>query len=313
MQEIELAKKNRDDNKIIGKYHNVYLDEYLLGITGTDFVLVGAETGAGKTEFAYNIAFENSKELKVHLFALEADKGEPTNRKLFQIISREYWKKMNSGSGGKWIDLNYRNFITGNVDISEYLEQAEQEYIKNYSNLTIHYREGEFNINTFVKKIKSIEESCDLIVIDHVDYFDLVLGENENSQVSEIMKTLRDVNQVYCKPIVLVSHLRKKSNRDQISPAIEDFMGSSNKSKQVKTVILLGRNYDEDKISELRYASFISVPKSRISGSNNMGCKMFFDAKKNKYEDLYKIGMFKKGHTKFEEMEDKPLWSKSSV
>ena len=70
-----MLSKVREDFKVIGKYGVKFLDDYLLGIKQTDFILIGAYSGAGKTELAYNIAFENAKKTNVHLFALEAKQG----------------------------------------------------------------------------------------------------------------------------------------------------------------------------------------------------------------------------------------------
>lgn len=303
---------------IAGNYGIKFLDDMLLGIHKEDFVLIGADTGVGKTEFVYDIAFRNAaKGVKVHLFALEAEQNEPYYRKLYKIISKKYFNEV---PYCKKINMNYRNYITNKIDVDDYEKDAISELDK-YYNLTVHYRVSEdwysFTLNNLLSLVTEAysKGDCDMVIIDHVDYFDLNSGENENQQITEIMQSLRMLNQNYKLPIIVVSHLRKRNSKQQLIPTIDDFMGSSNKAKQVKTVILLSRDNENSKPEEGIYSTFFTCPKSRIGGGDPwVAAAIDYDRKKNSYCDaytLYKIKNFGES-VEFLPKEKHPLYLKDS-
>jgi replicative DNA helicase len=62
-------------------YHHAFLDDYLRCIMPNDLILLGAETGAGKTELARHIGAANARNGKrVYYFALEAEDKEIERR-----------------------------------------------------------------------------------------------------------------------------------------------------------------------------------------------------------------------------------------
>jgi len=296
--------------RIVGKYNIKFLDDFLLGILEEDFVLIGSSTGMGKSELAYDISFHNAtQKKKVHLFALEADRDEPYLRRLYKKAAQIYYKDLEENPEMQKRKMGYRNFVTNKINIEEYEEEAGEEIgsvIDEY--LFVHYREGEFNINTLIKEMKAIENNCDIMVLDHVDYFDMDDTRSENMQMSEIMKHLRNINQVYRIPIIVISHLRKKGNAEQIIPSIDDFFGSSNKAKQVKTVITIGRNHGEDDYENMLYKTYFNVPKSRIGGGCMLAGQMTFDGKTNTYLDIYRLFRVKSFGTSLEEIKQAPDW-----
>lgn len=302
-----ITEKNK--KKVIGQYGISFLDEYLLGILEEDFVLIGADTGLGKSELAYDIAFKNAADKKVHLFALEAEINEPYYRRLFKNIAKVYYEDPDR----IFLDMNYRNYLFNQIDVSKYEKIAiENMQIEEDSSLTIHYRSGEFTINTLLQTIAKVKDSCELVVLDHVDYMDLHLSENENSQVTKIMKTLRDINQVYKIPIIVISHLRKKGNKKQLVPSLDDFFGSGNKSKQVKTAILLAKDYERENYKEGLYSTFVTVGKARVGGTTSLAARCIFDVKVNKYLDTYDLVRVKNFGETVEvlDYEDYPSWAK---
>ena len=288
----ERMTERRKSVKKVGNYNISYLDDYLSGIMPGDFILIGADTGCGKSELAYKLAFSNAEEGKrVHLIALECDEDEPYSRNIYKQIAKKYYREGNRYSG----KLTYRNYmLSENVD-SEEIDQLEREAIAETTGkaktLHIHYRGKEFGIKDLIEKFTYIAGRCDLLVIDHIDYFDLNISENENAQVTNIMKVLRDLNHSHNIPIIVISHMRKKQNRKQKLPGIEDFMGTSNKAKQVKTIIILARDYERDKYDEYKYGTFIYAAKAgRFAPSTNLVARTIYDGLRNEYEDRYELG-----------------------
>ena len=293
------------------KYYNPFLDDFLIGISNSDFVLLGATTGLGKSEYAYSLAFKNAIDNPhkvVHLFALEADENEPEERFIYRSIARQYYadKPINK------IDMSYRNYMYGLIDVSRYEKVAREELAK-IDNIEIHYRGKEFTLDTLqgILEMYNNKNQCDLIVLDHIDYFDLIDGLNENEQVTQIMKTLRQFNQDYEVPIVAVSHMRKKSTFSKAKiPSIDDLMGSSNKPKQVKTIILISPDYDNSDYKNNIHSTFFQVPKARIGGATRFIGRLLFDARKNEYNGEYTLMRAKLGGVEVEVVDDydNPSW-----
>lgn len=295
-------------NKAVGKYGVKFLDDYLMGIKQSDFIMIGAPTGTGKSNLAYQIAFDNAINLNVHLFALEADKDEPYRRRLYSEYSR--WLKQ---ATGKYED--YRDFVLGKFSDGVMVEQIEAEIVERYHKLEIHYRDREFTLETLHDKLVEINDfgKCEMIILDHVDYFDILSDTNENYQVSEIMKLLRDINLTWGIPVILISHLRKKSNRKVKVPEIEDIYGTSNKQKQMKTVILLAPDYENSTPEDGLFSTFFCIPKDRMFGGTHLIGACAFNSNIGAYEDRYKLCTSKDyGETILPYDGRCPKWAKSA-
>lgn len=308
-----VAQKRKTIQKV-GKYNITYLDEYLSGIMPGDFVLIGADTGCGKSELAYKLAFSNASEGKeVHLIALECDEDEPYARNIYKQIAKKFYEAPRRYEGR----LTYRNYMLNEKINPAQIEQLEKEVmaenIGKSKSLYVHYRQKEFGLKQLTEKISTISASCDLLVIDHIDYFDLNIQENENAQVTNIMKVLREMNQTYNVPIVVISHMRKKQNRKQKLPGIDDFMGTSNKAKQVKTIIILARDYERDNHDEYKYGTFIFAAKaSRFAPSTNLVARTIYNALTNDYEKHYELARICNHGEEIVSEPSRPDWAESS-
>ncbi len=310
-QEIVSAVETRRKREYIGHYGIPFLDDLLGGIMKEDFILIGSYTGSGKSSLAYNVAFENSKKMNVLLFALEADVYEPIYRELYKRVAKAYY----ADTQREYQPINYRNYVNNEVDLTKYEDQVMDQFSEDHQNLKIMYRNSDFTINTLVQSIKENQENCDMIIIDHLQYISHPNETKENEAISKIMQTLRDVNQEYDKPIILVSHLRKRYNKKQVIPDLEDFHGSSNIPKQSKTAILFGRNYAEDDYRHGKYSTFITVPKLRFGGSGNLVGKCNYDGRKNWYDSSYTLHRVNlMGDDVYDlNVADKPYWAKSAT
>ena len=305
MDSIRSAEQRRIESGIVGKYGVPFLDDFLVGIAPKDLVIIAAPTGAGKTELVYDIAYSNSRDKRVALFALEADQDEPKLRRLFKIVAKLYYDDTNQYKAH--IDMSYRNFTLNQIDVSKYMPRALEIY-EMHPEPEIIYRDGSFNIDTFKQKV--LEKNYDLLIIDHLDYFDLNENSSENMQISEIMKTLRDVNQLYGIPIIAVSHLRKTSNKAKM-PTANDLMGSSNKAKQAKTLIMLAPDYEYENADASHYSTFFSVEKSRAGGTGKYLARQIFDVTRNAYKPTYDIVKHNRFNDEVEIIEEHkyPAWA----
>lgn len=305
-ERARLVLKSIKETHAVGYYGISCLDDFLHGIYKDDLVIITAQSGAGKTEIAFNLAYNNARNKKVLLYALEADTYEPDKRFLYKIIYELYLKDNQK----KYQTFSYRNYVHNKLDIEKYFDKAINIFAESQKPDIVYY-DTEFTIDSFKQSLLSTKTDYDLIVLDHLDYFDVEENVTENQQMGNIMKELRILNQKFKKPVIAVSHLRKGA-RKTLMPTIDDLMGSSNKAKIATTVITLApdkENYAMDGM----YPTYFSVQKSRLGTSGNMLMKQVFNSNKNSYEMDYMLMSYNQYEDKAEILtEDKyPKWYKS--
>jgi len=310
IEQIQKAREKKKQFKIFSKYGITYLDDCLGGISEDDFVLIGAESGTGKTELGINIAVECGKFHKVHLFALEAEENEPIYRTEYKVLADAYF---NDTAKKFYQNVDYRSYILNKLNLTKYETKETLDIVYNkFKNIDITYRQGSFSVTDLTKKMGEIKDNCEIIIVDHVDYFDFDDNRDENTNMTELMKQLRTINQIYKIPVVAISHLRKKSDYKQLIPTIEDFIGSSNKYKQVKTAILFAPNYDDTDVQNGLHGTFMTVAKSRTAPKSNIVASIVFNSRKNIYSDSYDLYKIKDGGRTLVKLseDEKPYWAK---
>jgi len=300
------------DGKNIIEYGISFLDDILCGIISHDLIMVGARSGSGKTELAKIVAGHNAKKGKrVAFFALEAEEAEIERRIKFSILI-SYWEKDNEGvSGAK--NFGYAEWRLGkykdSLDRDDYTLRAEAEYAKDYSTLKTYYRvSGDFGINDLDREILRIHTDVDLIIIDHLHYFDLE-GENENLQMKKLVKRLRSMALCLGIPILCIAHL-KKIGVNSLIPSMNDFHGSSDITKIATTCIMLsscdGFVPTEDGTSH-GISTFVRIAKFRLDGTRTKYVGMaLYDKQKGCYLDKYAIGQLNLAETAWTPMTGNP-------
>lgn len=274
------------------KFGIAYLDECLSGIYANDLIVVGASSGLGKTEIAVHFAITNVLLGKrVHFFALEAEAQEIERRIKYKLIADIFYNVIRRYSNKS---IDYADWYSGKIDedVAPYEAEVDEMLRETYPTLTTIYRNhGDYTIQDFEKQLLAIQDETDLIIIDHLHYFDSD-EQNENKAVKEIVKKIRDLALQLGKAIVLISHVRKKDRRwKQLVPSLEDFHGSSDIGKIATKAITLApcRSGASDKT---KFPTFISVVKNR-TGSSRTRCLALttFDVTKNKYSEEYYLGV----------------------
>lgn len=276
-----------------------YLDQAMRGILPQDLILVGASSGAGKTQFCVNMALRNVESgRRVHMIALEAEQNEIEQRFEYGLLARAYFDDPTEKPFIK--NLNYLDWVLGKFDdkLSKY-ESIIRDAFDSYKTFETYYKTKDFGLPELVQSIYSVAEKTDLIIVDHVHYFDLD-DDNENRALKQIAKTVRDVVQNIGKPVVLVAHLRKRDRRfSPLVPELDDFHGSSDLGKICTKAITLARG---EMIDRKRFETYVRIPKCRIDGSvTQYVAKTVFSLELNAYEKGYQIGQLTAGGTEFEE------------
>ena len=280
-----------EKNKQVGCFGIPYLDNKLRGILQGDLILIGSRSGAGKSTIAQMIACANSTQgRKVSLLSLENFVGDEFMQKCFYFYIKE----------ARDFNLNIRDFISGNFNINLDALEASEKYAENYfKNVSITSRKKGFNLqdmkDAMVKDV--VEKGIRLIILDHLDYVDKFnQNDSDISHVSEIMRTIRNLQDEFKVGVIAISHLRKPhSVKDMPAvPSVDEFIGSSNKVKEATVVVLIA----PDDVSNSEFpdsktkATWCCVRKLRLGGIDNKVAKLFFDVRIGEYlpkYDMYSV------------------------
>jgi hypothetical protein len=176
----------------------------------------------------------------------------------------------------------------------------------------VFYKQSKFGVAELLKEIALCSEETDLIIVDHVHYFDFE-DDNENRAIKNLAKIVRQVAIDEGKPIVLISHLRKRdrANSDLVA-GLDEFHGSSDLYKIATKVITMAPGGVN---AEGEYETFFRMPKNRYGGGvSRYLTKEFFSPKEGCYvPNKYKVGWASlKVGDDFEEIsiDQQPEWSR---
>lgn len=261
--------------KKIANYGIKFLDDKLKGIMDDEFVIIGLATGSGKTTISQIIARTNAKKgIKTALFALESFQGETIEKEAWV-----FWKQLSRN-----FNITFREW---EISVSESeKERAREEARKKFENVIIIERT---NAGYPLEKLeidfkKVVEAGCQLIILDHIDYFSNIEDINDLKFTKKVMDKVRALQDTYKVPIVAFSQFRKSNDKCTIIPALDELFGSSEKSKTATTVIIGARDYDTNSVNG-RYPTFLAIRKDRYGETS--ACRTAFDSRLNAYEDIY--------------------------
>lgn len=276
---------NRGKN--LRKFGVKFLDDATEGIVDDDFIVVGAPTGVGKTQLCVNIALANIEDGKrVHYIPLEASKFEIERRLKYQLVSRAYFSSPNRPRLSK--QLTYRRWSRGMFieEMPEIESNVAEFFSKAYKDLFLCYKTKKFEVSDLIEQIVLNAENSDLIILDHIHMMDW--DGPDNDAVKKIVMTCRDLAIGERKPIIAISHLRKKDRgNNELCPSHDEFHGSSEISKTCTVAIVLspgGVATDGD------FETYMRVSKGREDSSvaKYVG-RLFYAPKKGVYLPEYRL------------------------
>lgn len=290
-----------------------FLDDALNGVLQEDLVLLGAPSGAGKTQLCCNIALANLEDGKrVHYIPLEAGKFEIERRLKFPLVFERYLADPNRPKLSK--RLTFSSWLSGTFvkELEPYEIAAAEFFERGYRELFTCYKQKRFGLPELLQSVALCADETDLILIDHVHYFDLD-DDNENRAIKEIAKTVRSLALEEQKPIILVAHLRKRDrgNEDLVA-GLDEFHGSSDLYKiATKVVTMSPGRMTQDGLFE----TFFRTPKNRFEGgATRFVAREFFSPKGGSYvRNTYQLGWADQKRAKGFESLDRsvyPEWSR---
>jgi hypothetical protein len=294
------------------QYHQTFLDDVLRSIMPHDLILVGADTGAGKTDLVTGIARENARRGKrVFYFALEAEPQEIERRIKFSILC-EHVERHGSALAQ---DLNYADWLRGKCEtlVGRYNADADAVIAKKLATLHTYYRGSRFGFDDLRKLFLAVQDRADVVVVDHLQYLDLPEDAPENVAYKRAVQMIRDLVLGAGKPVICVAHLRKRDVRARrIVPDIEDFHGSSDIIKICTRAIMLSPARSMPSGNPMTANTFIHVPKDRVSGATGLVALQEFHRGLRAYSTRYRLGRASANGQEWEELEREstPRWAK---
>lgn len=271
-------------------FHHMFLDDILRGILPHDLIILGAVSGAGKTELAQSISMSNAlKGKRVHYFALEAEPLEIERRTKFKLLSG-----LAKSEKRPFLDqLNYPDWYRGKCEhiVGTLNEKVERGIKNSLGTFHTYYRGANFGPADIKRMMIGIRDSTDLIVIDHLHYVDTET-DNENREYRDILKMVRDVSLRIGRPVILVVHLRKRDKRfdKTLVPDLESVHGSSEIYKIATHSIMLAPAREIEQKDPWLAGTYFSVPKDRMGGATGLIGLCTFDVRTRTYEDRYTLG-----------------------
>jgi hypothetical protein len=294
---VILEKEERlTEHERILPYGITYLQDCLKGLLPSDVLLLGAGTGVGKTEAARILAAHIVKTtgLPVHYFALEAENNEIERRIKYGLMGGWYKEEHVDIPDGMITYANWR-YNRLNNEFAAYEQKAQDIFNRDYRELHTYYKcKGSFGLKDLEAEVYKIKKDTSCIVIDHLHYMDL--GENENVEMTRLVKGIKEMSQILKIPFILVCHVRKsekKFSSKRLCPSIDDIHGTSNISKICTQAVMLAPAYGFISTSSKAYGkpTFIRPVKIRVDGSaiyhTGVG---FFDTHKSEYTQYYACG-----------------------
>lgn len=269
-------------------------DDAMGKINPTDLILLTGPSGMGKTQLATHIANQVCLEGKrVTFFSLESFHREIESRIIYTMLADKFYQDKSRS----FTHIAYRLWMQGDPRtvsaLGKYRKEVEESFKRQYGDRlnTVYRDSSHFSIKEFEKHFEREAPSSDLIIVDHLNYFDSHdEKKSENKVMEECMKRIRDCVLIAKKPVLLLTHVRKSDSREhKLLPDMEDIHGSSNIFKIATKSIIIGIDFSNDDKEYSR--TLVKIPKDRYGeGLGRYIFRMNFSVKTRQYEGSYEVG-----------------------
>lgn len=202
------------------------LDETITGLNRSDFILLGARPGMGKTSFALNIARHAAVKAnkKIAFFSLEMSKEQLASR-LLSTEAMVGGTKLRTGklSEDEWIRL---------IEAGDVLSKT-QMYFDDNPSITV----GEMKAK--IRRLRDV----DLVVVDYLQLMSAA-GKNDNrvQEISKITRSMKIMAKELNVPVLMLSQLARDSEkRTNHRPVLSDLRDSGSIEQDADIVLFLYR------------------------------------------------------------------------
>ena len=225
------------------------LDKFIFGLYPSDFILIAARPGMGKTSFAMNIAVNAARmhpEKKVAVFSLEMSREQLVAR----MLSSEGRIPSDALKTGRIEPSQWRNLN----EAAEMLNMIEV-YVDDTANITI----GEMKA-----KLRRMND-LGLVVIDYLQLMSTGRRDgNRVNEVSEITRNLKILAKELNVPVITLSQLsRGPESRENKRPMLSDLRESGSIEQDADIVLFLYRDAYYTKSEENQESCECIIAKNR--------------------------------------------------
>lgn len=261
-----------------------YLDSQLDNIYPSELIVLAADSGIGKTSLSSTIAQANVKRHhNVACLFLESDISEFEQGQLWQELCRRHSDKIPAKTTFRQYQLNKLSHLEW---LAAEEEKIKKEMAKEREGLMLLDKAsvGPVNEGTIENILTRICQFVDLIIIDHLHYFDKTYHENMNTEITKIMKKLKAFTMIHKTPIVLVSHVNKSQQKDMIIMDKTDLRGSSSIYQEANECIVISQYHKDPQYdaTNIRQPTLFRFVKSRSGISKfRLGRHLFNRATKS--------------------------------
>lgn len=260
-----------------------WMDDKMTGIFPGDLILIGGESGTGKTTFATNILYKASRKHKCAIFALEDRLNNYGINAVYFELGRV--RKKQGLKNYPWND--YRRNEILDPKYKEYRDEAVQNLYKiGNSNLEFADVKVQMNIDMLDATIRQqVAKGVKLFLIDHLHYFEFGSDDGTKADyIEKLMVQIKTLQKDTGAAIILVAHYRKMNGA---KPTLDSFKDSIAIVQNANYVVNLWRDRSlkdgEDEFNE-RFDTKIMVPKSR-NPNGEFTIDVRFDPETNDFTD----------------------------
>ena len=203
------------------------LDETITGLNRSDFILLGARPGMGKTSFALNIARNAAvkADKRVAFFSLEMSKEQLVSR-LLSTEAMVEGTKLRTGKLGEdeWVRL---------IEAGDVLSKT-QLYFDDNPAITVP------EIKAKLRRLRDV----DLVVIDYLQLMTASMRiDNRVQEISQITRNLKIMAKELNVPVLTLSQLARDSEkRTNHRPVLSDLRDSGSIEQDADIVLFLYRD-----------------------------------------------------------------------
>lgn len=266
---ISKMAKSKGDVTGIPTYRD--LDKYLLGLHGSDMLIVAARPGMGKTSFCLNLALKAAKAgYPVALFSLEMSADQLVTR----MLSSESM-------------IDQQKLRSGNISIEEIERMIKTAgeisklpiYIDDSPGISV------MEIRGKTRRLKA-KHGLGLIIIDYLQLMQShKKSENRQQEVSEISRSLKALARELDVPLMALSQLsRAVEQTADKKPALSHLRESGSLEQDSDCVMFIHRPEYYDEETEKKNIAEIIIAKHRHGPTGTVDLAFF--AELTKFADL---------------------------
>ncbi len=271
-----------DASKVVSFGYD-FLDDKLTGLFPGELVVIGGETGTGKTTFATNIVYKAANAgRKCAIFALEDRLNDYGVKALYFEMGKV--RKAKGKKNFPWnayrknaITENREDYLADRKEAAERLMQNENVYFEKIKKL--------MDVDMLERALREqTAMGFELFLIDHLHRFDMSARgrDTKADYIEQLMTKMKQYQTETGARILLVVHYKKLDGQ---KPGLDSFKDSVSIVQNANYVINLWRDRSMRDTEVSSFQTEMYIPKSR-NPNGECSFKLLFDPEVYDYQFL---------------------------